>query len=103
MAKSTSARRPRRSAGEGAVYETADGRFRGAVVLSDPSGERSVRRYVSGRNRAEVVRRIEALRREGAAGFATGKTVGDYLAGWTSTVRSRIRPATHREYARHVD
>lgn len=92
----------RRSAGEGAVYETSDGRYRGAIVLTDPSGERSVRRYVSGRNRAEVVRRLDELRREGAAGFATGETLGAFLGTWSTRVRARLRPATHREYSRHV-
>ncbi len=98
MAKSTA----RRSAGEGAIYPTADGRLRGSLVLPHPDGTRSVRRYVSGRTRADVVRKFEALRREASAGFATGETTGAYLAGWVVAVRPRLRAATHREYARHV-
>jgi integrase len=101
MPEST-ARRPRRSRGEGAIYPTADGRLRGSIVLPHPDGTRSVRRYVSGRTRADVVRRLDDLRREGAAGFATGLTAGDYLARWIVSVRPRLRAATHREYSRHV-
>ncbi len=92
----------RRSAGEGAIYTTKDGRLRGSIVLPHPDGDRSVRRYVSGRTRADVVRRLEALRKEGAGGFATGESTGDYLAGWIVRVRARLRAATHREYSRHV-
>jgi integrase len=71
-------------------------------VLPHPDGVRSVRRYVSGRTRADVVRKLDELRREAEAGFPTGETTGDYLAGWIVTVRPRLRAATHREYARHV-
>ena len=92
----------RRSAGEGTIYTTTDGRRRGHVELPHPDGTRSVRRYVSGRTRAEVVRKLEALRKEGAAGFATGRTTGDYLASWIVEAEPRLRPSTHREYAHNV-
>jgi integrase len=101
MAKASSTR-PRRSAGEGAVYETADGRLRGRITLPDPDGTRSVQRYVSGKTRAEIVRKFDDLRKEAAEGFPTGETTGAYLARWIVKVRPRLRPATHREYARHV-
>lgn len=102
MAQSTTSTKPRRSRGEGAIYPTADGRLRGSIVLPHPDGTRSVRRYVSGRTRADVVRKLDELRKEGAGGFATGETTGAYLGRWIVTVRPRIRAATHREYARHV-
>jgi integrase len=101
MTKATSAK-PRRSAGEGAIYTTADGRIRGQIVLPHPDGARSVRRYVTGKSRADVVRRLDELRKEGAGGFATGETTGTYLARWIVSVQPRLRAATHREYARHV-
>ena len=102
MDKSTARKSPRRSAGEGAIYETAEGRLRGSMVLPHPDGTRSVRRFVSGRTRAEIVRKLEDLRREAEAGFPTGQTTGHYLARWVVAVRPRLRAATHREYARHV-
>lgn len=101
MVKATSTR-PRRSAGEGAIYETAEGRLRGRVILPHPDGTRSVPRYVSGKTRAEVVRKLEELRKEAAGGFATGETTGAYLARWIEAVQPRLRAATHREYVRHV-
>lgn len=102
MAQSTTPKKPRRSRGEGAIYPTADGRLRGSLLVDHPDGNRSVRRYVSGRTRAEVVRKLDDLRRDSAAGFATGETTGAYLARWVVTVRPRLRAATHREYSRHV-
>jgi integrase len=102
MTKPTSREGPRRTAGEGAIYTTADGRLRGHIDLPHPDGTRSVRRYVSGKTRADVVRRLGDLRKEAAGGFATGQTTGDYLARWIVAVQPRLRAATHREYVRHV-
>lgn len=97
MGKSTA----RRSRGEGAVYPTKDGRVRGSILLPHPDGNRTVRRYVSGRTRAEVVRKLDALRREAEAGFPSGETLGAYLARWIVAVKPRLRAATWREYQRH--
>lgn len=101
MAQSTARPPTRRSKGEGAVYRTTDGRFRGSVVIPHPDGIRSIRRYVSGRSRADVVRRLDELKREGAGGFATGETVGQFLERWVAAVKPRLRAATWREYDRH--
>jgi integrase len=94
-------KRPRRSAGEGAIYETADGRLRGSVLVDFPDG-RQKRVYVSGRTRADVVRKLDAKRKESAAGAVTGETLGEYLSRWIVACKPRLRPATHTEYARHV-
>jgi integrase len=92
----------RRSNGEGSVYRTAEGRWRGSLILSHPDGNQRIRRVVSGRSRAEVVRKLDALKGEAGAGFASGEPAGTYLARWIEAIRPRLRPATHREYARHV-
>ena len=68
MSQST---KPRRSAGEGAIYETADGRLRGSILLPLPNGT-SKRVYVSGRTRAEITRKFDAKRKESTAGAITG-------------------------------
>jgi integrase len=94
-------KRPRRSAGEGAIYDTADGRLRGSVLLDLPDGGQK-RVYVSGRTRAEVVRKLDAKRKESSAGAVTGETLGEYLARWIVACKPRLRPSTHTEYARHV-
>ena len=48
----------RRQNGEGAVYKTGDGRWRAAVVL--PDGRR---KYLSGRTREDVSRRLRQVQR----------------------------------------
>lgn len=102
MPKSTGPRRPRRSRGEGMIYEAPDGRVRGSLLLPHPDGTKSVRRWVSGRTRAEVVRKLDDLRKASEVGYPTGEATAAYLARWIVTVRPRLRAATHREYARHV-
>ena len=97
------AQRPaRRSRGEGAIYETADGRVRGSLTLPHPVGTRAVRRYVSGRTRADVARALDELRREAAGRLSSGETTGAYLERWIVTIEAKLRASTHREYARHV-
>jgi hypothetical protein len=92
MGKSTG-RTHRRSHGEGSIYETGDGRVRGAVQLAHPTTGLRVRRVVSGRTRSEVVRKLEALRRDAAAGaLSNGQTVAEYLSQWLTTGRDQIRP-----------
>ncbi len=92
----------RRTRGEGAVIETADGRVRGKITIPHPDG-RSVSRWVSGRSRAEVVRKLDELKREALAGYATGETSAEYLTRWAVAIRPTVRPSTAREYARHVE
>ena len=100
--KDTAGKRPRRSRGDGSIIETADGRLRGRAILPGPDGG-TITRWVSGRSRAEVSRKLGDLRRDAGTGaLATGETTGAYLARWVVAVRPRLRPATHREYARHV-
>ena len=47
-----------------------------SVLLPHPDGSRSVRCYVSGMTRAEVVRKLDDPKREGPNAFAAGKTTG---------------------------
>lgn len=94
----------RRSAGEGAIYPTTDGRRRGVLRVTDPQTGAQRRRYVSGRSRAEVARKLEALKRDTAAGTFSGRlTVDDFLTRWLELGRSifetRLRA---RLVARHT-
>jgi integrase len=94
----------RRSNGEGSLYRTADGRWRGAMLVTNPLTGGQARRYASGRTRAEAAGRLEALRRDADAGaFATDETTGEYLARWLPGARSRLRPSTYTESVRHVE
>lgn len=61
MASYAATRRRRRSAGEGSVYESSDGRWRGAISLTEPDGSRR-RRLVSGRTSVEARAKLDELR-----------------------------------------
>lgn len=87
----------RRTHGEGAIYATSDGRLRGAIRLIDPRTGKPVRRYVSGRSRAEVARKLAALRAGVASGVLPGRlTLEAYLVAWLERQRVRWRPSTWR-------
>ena len=91
----------RRARGEGAVIETADGRVRGKLTIPYPDG-RQVTRWVSGRSRAEVSRKLSDLRRETEAGQLADESTGAYLARWSAALAPTVRPSTAREYTRHA-
>jgi integrase len=94
----------RRSAGEGSVYQAADGRWRGAVTWTEPDGRRS-RRVVSGRTSAEARGKLDELRgklRIGALTPADAGSLAEYLAGWIERDRHRVRPSTWRSREMHV-
>jgi len=105
MAKSTARRTRRRSAGEGSVYEAADGRWRGAVTWTEPDGRRS-RRIVSASTSALARDKLDDLRRELRLGTIVppGRTVtvGEYLGAWIEGDRTRVRPSTWKGRESHV-
>ena len=84
MAAPTHARR-RRPAGNGSVYGTDDGRWRGVVDLGFVDGKRK-RKYVSGPTQAEALGRLRQAQREADAGVVSDDrmTVGHFLARWST-------------------
>ncbi len=99
----TDERKPRkkghRSAGEGSIYASPDGGWRGAMTWTDPDGTRH-RRMVRGRTSAEARDKLDELRdrlRKGSLEPAKVGTVGDYMARWLERERQRLRPATWRQ------
>lgn len=86
----------RRSYGSGSVYRTADGRWRGAVTLTDPATGRRHRRIVSAPTAADTRLRLDELRARGT--LSTTMRTGDWLDAWLSTARLRVAPSTFRGY-----
>ncbi len=89
----------------GSIYRVdgGTGRWRGALVVTDPRTGHRIRRVVSGRSKAEATRRLEALKASAASGTVpTDQTVGAFLTGWLEAVRPTIRPSTFRGYSSHV-
>ena len=86
----------RRSYGSGSVYRTADGRWRGATVVTDPTTGRRSRRTVSGATAAATRDKLDRLR---AIAVPTGTMrVADWLEAWLPTTRLRVAPATFHAY-----
>lgn len=97
----------RGTAGEGSIYRTSDGRWRGAVVL--PTGER---RYLSGTTSGAVsTKRREVVRALDAGQPITSRkadTLGSYLETWVNSTlparvaAGRLSPETLTSYAHQV-
>lgn len=90
----------RRANGEGSIYRTAEGRWRGAIAWTDAQGKRR-RRGVSGATQADVRRAIATARLALDRGIspAPRETVAAFLERWLETARPRIRASTWRGYA----
>ncbi len=91
---------PRRGAGDGSVFRRTDGRW--CAYLSLPEGGR---RYLYGRTRADVQRKLAGAHRtrdEGLPFSPERQTVGDFLAEWLEGQRQRLRPNTWKRYEEYV-
>jgi integrase len=95
-------KRARRSNGEGAVYRTAEGRWRAALTVTNPTTGQPSRRVVSARTRAEVVRKLDNLKRDTSTGNLATETTAAYLARWLETGRQSIRPSSWRQREQYV-
>lgn len=86
---------------EGSVYQTADGRWRGAVSIGGGK-----RKYASGATQAEVVRKLAELKAALAAGELAAtdnrQTVGAFIDEYLASVKGAIRPRTHDSYCAHA-
>lgn len=75
----------RRPVGDGSVYRTKDGRWRGVVDLGgDADGRR--RKYVSGATQGQFLEKLRRAQREAQAGVVSDDrlTVGVFLDRWAS-------------------
>jgi len=91
----------RRSRGEGNIYRRSPRVWEGSIQID------GVRRRVSGRNRAEVVAKLDALKAEARAAGGRfpddgGRTVGDLLQEWLAANGPRWKPRTRSDNARIV-
>lgn len=78
--------RKRRGAGEGSVYRSPDGRWRGAVDLGWEGGKRS-RKYVSAPTQAGAIAKLREAQRAAAEGMVTDRqTVAQLARWWLDTV-----------------
>src|SRR5438477_2779310 len=91
----------RRGHGEGSIYKTADGRWRGMLDLGWQGGKRQ-RKYFSCDARREVQQRLDEARRQheqGALALGPQQRVQQFLQGWLEdTAQYRLRPRTYARY-----
>ena len=90
----------KRGNGEGSVYRRGDGRVVGEYV--DANGKR---RYVSGKTKAEVHRKLRGLladRDEGIAYDSENLTVGAYLERWLQATKGTVRQRTWERHEQVV-
>jgi integrase len=99
-------RRGRNANGEGSVYRRKDGRWGGALYVTEADGRR-VRRQVYGRTRKEAETKLVELRSKADAGVPMTPghlTVEAFLNEWLSQIAApRVRPNTLAGYAFHID
>lgn len=90
----------RRDNGEGSIYPYPHG-FRGYVWVTTPSGRRQ-RKYVTGKTRAEVRKKVLDLQRAAERGPVSTRVprLSAYMAGWLEdVVRPSLAPATTANYS----
>jgi integrase len=89
----------RRTHGEGAIYQTKDGRWRAAVDLGWKDGARQ-RKYLSGTTKSVVARKVREALAQAEAGVpltrdGVGPTVEEWLWYWHDNVQTRrVRETT---------
>jgi integrase len=86
----------RRRAGEGSIYQRADGRWVAAVRLPD-----GARRYFYAKTQREAIDKLRASQRALDDGLPLGDgrlTVERFLHTWLESVRGAIRPSTYSSY-----
>ncbi len=92
----------RRGAGEGSIYQRADGSWCAMIDLGIISGKRK-RKFVYGKTRKEVAEKLKQLLVQQQQGLNIDPerlTVGDFLDRWLEQViKPHRRPRTYSSYA----
>lgn len=104
MTEATTPPKRRRPRGSGSIYKIAPGRYRGALVYSDPDSGTRRRKVVAGRSEGEVRDKLNEVRAELARTGrpASRMTLADYLRRWLQGERDRVRPTTWMSRQLHV-
>ncbi len=100
-------KRRRSGNNDGTVYQTTEGKWRGAVSFGHGSDGKLVRRYVSGRTKTETKDKVRDLIRQRDRGItpaSTSSTVKELLETWLETViQPNRRYRTYMAYKSAVD
>jgi len=94
----------RRGAGEGSIVKRSDGRWMAQVDLGWAGGKRS-RKFLYGKTRQEVARKLTAAlraRQEGLPLCDERVTVESFLHDWLAASQATVRPRTWQTYESYV-
>jgi integrase len=95
----------KRNAGEGSIFQRADGRWCAQLNLGWEGGKRR-RKYVYGDTAQEVQDALLKARADLAAGLpimVEKQTLAQFLQDWLeNSVKPSVRPLTHEQYRQHV-
>jgi integrase len=86
---------PRRSNGEGSIYQRQDGTWTATIRVAGQ------RHYVYGKTRREAAAKLQELQQEASKGTLTTPsrtTVAEYLGEWLTMVTPRLRASTVAQY-----
>jgi integrase len=95
----------KRNAGEGSIFQRADGRWCAQLDLGWQNGRRA-RKYIYGETAGKVQDALLKARTDYAAGLPVAverQTVAQFLAEWLeNSVKPSVRPLTYEQYHQHV-
>jgi integrase len=92
----------RRGSGEGSIYRSKDGRWRGEISLGHSPEGKPLRKIIYGKDQAEVLKEVTRIRGKRVAGRKVShskQTLADFLLSWLEdTVKLTNRASTYRSY-----
>ena len=94
----------KRGHGEGSITQRKDGRWQGCLMVGYKADGKMDRRFVYGKTRTEVQRKLGELRYQHEQGMLphterTRDTVGGYLGRWLEAIKPTVRLPTWERYA----
>ena len=94
----------RRARGEGTIFQRKDGRWQGEVSLGTAANGRRVRRTIYGESEAEVLDKLDALRRYIKEGVTPSRQrIETNLNDWLQHKESTVRDTTAASYRYHLE
>jgi len=95
-------KKSRRGHNEGSIYRTADGTWRGAAFLGVSPEGKPIRKYVTGKTKAETLGKVKKILADHERGIPIARkdqTVAEFFDRWLEdVVRVNKRPRTYEAY-----
>lgn len=95
----------KRARGEGSVFKSKDGTWRGFVTVGVDANGKQVKRWFRGQKRAAVAAKVAAARSLAGSGLATNSgrvTVSEWLTRFVRQRSTEVRPRTKENYQHYL-